>query len=57
MTDTKTGCKEAISEAVMTWSLGLGHPSRYQPRSTRFNFGEQTRTGVFLLVIAVLHMW
>ena len=28
-------------------SLGFGHPSRYQPRSTGFNFGEQTGTGVF----------
>ena len=35
-----------ISEAV-TWSLGFGHPSRYQPRSTGLNFGEQTGTGVF----------
>ena len=25
-----------------------GHPSRYQPRPTGFNFGEQTGTGVFL---------
>ena len=30
-----------------TWSLGFGHPSRYQPRSTGLNFGEQTGTGVF----------
>ena len=31
-----------------------GHPSRYQPRPTGLNFGEQTGTGVFPLVIAVL---
>ena len=30
-----------------------GHPSRYQPRPTGLNFGEQTGTGVFLLAIAV----
>ena len=30
-----------------------GHPSRYQPRPTGLNFGEQTITGVFPLVIAV----
>ena len=24
-----------------------GHPSRYQPRPTGLNFGEQTGTGVF----------
>ena len=30
-----------------------GHPSRYQPRPTRLNCGEQTGTGVFPLVIAV----
>ena len=30
-----------------------GHPSRYQPRPTGLNFGEQTWTGVFPLVIAV----
>ena len=29
-----------------------GHPSRYQPRPTRLNFGEQTGTCVFPLVIA-----
>ena len=27
-----------------------GHPSRYQPRSTGLNFGEQAGTGVFPLV-------
>ena len=32
-----------------------GHPSRYQPRPTGLNFGEQTGTGVFPLVIAVPH--
>ena len=31
-----------------------GHSSRYQPRPTGLNFGEQTGTGVFPLVIAVL---
>ena len=31
-----------------------GHPSRYQPRPTGLDFGEQTGTGVFPLVIAVL---
>ena len=31
-----------------------GHPSRYQPRPTGLNFGEQTGTGVFPLVTAVL---
>ena len=30
-----------------------GHPSRYQPRPTGLNFGEQTGIGVFPLVIAV----
>ena len=30
-----------------------GHPPRYQPRPTGLNFGEQTGTGVFPLVIAV----
>ena len=30
-----------------------GHSSRYQPRPTGLNFGEQTGTGVFPLVIAV----
>ena len=30
-----------------------GHPSRYQPRPTGLNFGEQKGTGVFPLVIAV----
>ena len=30
-----------------------GHPSRYQPRPTGLNCGEQTGTGVFPLVIAV----
>ena len=30
-----------------------GYPSRYQPRPTGLNFGEQTGTGVFPLVIAV----
>ena len=29
-----------------------GHPSRYQPRPTGLNFGEQTGIGVFPLVIA-----
>ena len=33
-----------------------GHPSRYQPRPTGLNFGEQTGTGVFPLVIAVPHL-
>ena len=27
--------------------IGFGHPSRYQPRSTELNFGEQRGTGVF----------
>ena len=35
-----------MSEAA-TWSLGFGHPFRYQPRSTGFNFGEQRGTGFF----------
>ena len=30
-----------------------GHPSRYQPRLTGLNIGEQTGTGVFPLVTAV----
>ena len=30
-----------------------GHLSRYQPHPTGLNFGEQTGTGVFPLVIAV----
>ena len=29
-----------------------GHPSRYQPRPTGLNFGEQTGTGVFPLVFS-----
>ena len=29
------------------------HPSKYQPRPTGLNFGEQTGTSVFPLVIAV----
>ena len=29
------------------------HPSRYQPRPTELNFGEQTGTGVFPLVMAI----
>ena len=29
------------------------HPSRYQPYPTELNFGEQTGTGVFPVVIAV----
>ena len=33
-----------------------GHPSRYQPRPTGLNFGEQTGAGVFPLVIAVPHI-
>ena len=33
-----------------------GHPSRYQPRPTGLNFGEQTGSGVFPLVIAV-RLW
>ena len=33
-----------------------GHPPRYQPRPTELNFGEQTGTGVFPLVIAVPHL-
>ena len=32
-----------------------GHASRYQPRPTGLNFGEQTGTGVFPLVIAELN--
>ena len=32
-----------------------GHPSRYQPRPTGINFGEQTGNGVFPLVISVPH--
>ena len=32
-----------------------GQLSRYQPRPTGLNFGEQTGTGVFPLVIAVPH--
>ena len=40
-----------------------GYPSRYQPCPTGLNFGEQTGTGVFALVIAVppeliiLNLW
>ena len=30
-----------------------GHPSRYQPRPTGLNLGEQTATGAFPLVKAV----
>ena len=30
-----------------------GHPSRYQPRPTGLNLGEQTGTGVFPSVTAV----
>ena len=31
----------------LTRSLGFGHPSGYEPRSTELNFGEQTGIGVF----------
>ena len=34
-----------------------GHPSRYQPCPTGLNFGEQTGTGVFPLVIDVPHTY
>ena len=34
-----------------------GHPSRYQPHPTGLNFGEQTGTGVFPLVIAVPQLY
>ena len=33
-----------------------GHPSRYQPRPKGLNFGEQTGSGVFPLVIALKQM-
>ena len=40
------------SQGVQHWVFYLhGHPSRYQPRPTGLNFGEQTGTGVFPLVI------
>ena len=32
-----------------------GYPSRYQPRPTGLNFGKQTETGVFPLVMAIPH--
>mgnify|MGYP007058648699 FL=1 len=43
-----------ISQGVQHGVFYLdGYPSRYQSRPTGLNFGEQTGTGVFPLVIAV----
>ena len=42
-----------ISQGVQRVFYRDGHPSRYQPCPTGLNFGEQTGTGVFPLVIAV----
>ena len=47
------GYASLISQGVQHEELYLdGHPSRYQPRPTGLNFGEQTGIGVFPLVIA-----
>ena len=47
-------CASLTSQGVQHRVFYLdGHPSRYQPRPTGLNFGEQTGTGVFPLVIAV----
>ena len=43
-----------IFQRVQHWVFYLvGHPSRYEPRPPGLNFGEQTETGIFPLVIAV----
>ena len=47
-------CASPTSQGVQHSVFYLdGHPSRYQPRPTGLNFGEQTGTDVFPLVIAV----
>ena len=47
-------CASLTTQGVWHRVLYLdGHPSRYQPCPTGLNFGEQTGTGVFPLVIAV----
>ena len=52
MTDVRYA--SLTSQGVQHRALYLdGHQSRYQPRPTGLNFGEQTGTGVFPLVIAV----
>ena len=48
-------CASLTSQGVQHRVFYLdGHPSRYQPHPTGLNFGEQTGTGVFPVVIAVL---
>ena len=47
-------CASLTSQGVQHRVFYLdGHPSRYQPRPTGLNSGEQTGTGVIPLVIAV----
>ena len=47
-------CASLTSQGVQHRVFYLdGHPSRYQPRPAGLNFGEQTGTSVFPLVIAV----
>ena len=47
-------CASLTSQRVQhrVFCLDGHHPSRYQPHPTGLNFGEQTGTGVFPLVIA-----
>ena len=50
MSTTPAGTSQGVQHRVFYRD---GHPSRYQPRPTGLNFGEQTETGGFPLVIAV----
>ena len=55
MIDVHYAC--LTSQGIQHWVFYRdGHPPRYQPRPTGLNFGEQTGTGVFPLVIAVPSM-
>ena len=50
-------CTSLTSQGVQHRVFYLdGHSSRYQPRPTGLNFGEQTGTGAFPLVTAVPQM-
>ena len=47
-------CASLTSQGVQHSVFYLDdHPSRYQPRPTGLNFGEQTGTSLFPLVIAI----
>ena len=52
-------CGSLTSQGVQHRLFSLDdHPSRYQPRPTGLNFGEQTGTGAFPLVTPVPHsLW